>query len=199
MAMICRGVSIARRRGSVIIPVQMDKTVASADEAIADLFDGATLMAGGFGLCGIPENLIAAHPAQGDQGPDHHLQQLRHRRQGPGHPARERAGEEDDLQLRGREQDVRAPVPRRQAGGGAQPAGHAGRAHPRGRRRHPRRSTRRPASAPWSPRARRRASSTGATTCSRRALHADFALVKAWKATASATSSTARRRATSTR
>jgi len=38
----------------------MDKTVASADEAIADLFDGATLMAGGFGLCGIPENLIAA-------------------------------------------------------------------------------------------------------------------------------------------
>jgi 3-oxoacid CoA-transferase subunit A len=38
----------------------MDKTVASADEAIADLTDGATLMAGGFGLCGIPENLIQA-------------------------------------------------------------------------------------------------------------------------------------------
>jgi 3-oxoacid CoA-transferase subunit A len=38
----------------------MDKTVASADEAVADLPDGATLMAGGFGLCGIPENLIAA-------------------------------------------------------------------------------------------------------------------------------------------
>jgi 3-oxoacid CoA-transferase subunit A len=38
----------------------MDKTVASADEAIADLQDGATLMAGGFGLCGIPENLIQA-------------------------------------------------------------------------------------------------------------------------------------------
>ncbi|HXJ18957.1 MAG TPA: CoA transferase subunit A [Polyangia bacterium] len=38
----------------------MDKTVASADEAVADLFDGATLMAGGFGLCGIPEHLIAA-------------------------------------------------------------------------------------------------------------------------------------------
>src|SRR3569623_1491533 len=40
--------------------VTMDKTVASADEAVADFFDGATLMAGGFGLCGIPENLIAA-------------------------------------------------------------------------------------------------------------------------------------------
>ncbi|HVY38731.1 MAG TPA: CoA transferase subunit A [Polyangia bacterium] len=38
----------------------MDKTVASADEAIVDIFDGATLMAGGFGLCGIPETLIAA-------------------------------------------------------------------------------------------------------------------------------------------
>jgi 3-oxoacid CoA-transferase A subunit len=38
----------------------MDKTVATAEEAIADLQDGATLMAGGFGLCGIPENLIQA-------------------------------------------------------------------------------------------------------------------------------------------
>ena len=38
----------------------MDKTVATADEAIADFFDGATMMAGGFGLCGIPETLIAA-------------------------------------------------------------------------------------------------------------------------------------------
>jgi 3-oxoacid CoA-transferase subunit A len=33
---------------------------ASADEAIADLQDGATVMVGGFGLCGIPENLIRA-------------------------------------------------------------------------------------------------------------------------------------------
>ncbi len=40
--------------------ITMDKTVASADEAVADFFDGATMMAGGFGLCGIPENLIAA-------------------------------------------------------------------------------------------------------------------------------------------
>jgi 3-oxoacid CoA-transferase subunit A len=43
----------------------MDKTVASADEAVADLFDGATLMAGGFGLCGIPENLIQAIARKG--------------------------------------------------------------------------------------------------------------------------------------
>jgi 3-oxoacid CoA-transferase subunit A len=40
----------------------VDKTVANAVEALqkAGLKDGMTLMAGGFGLCGIPENLIAA-------------------------------------------------------------------------------------------------------------------------------------------
>jgi 3-oxoacid CoA-transferase subunit A len=46
----------------------MDKTVASADEALADLADGATLMAGGFGLCGIPENLIQAIGRRGTRG-----------------------------------------------------------------------------------------------------------------------------------
>ncbi len=38
----------------------MNKVVGSAEEAIADIHDGATLMLGGFGLCGIPENCIAA-------------------------------------------------------------------------------------------------------------------------------------------
>ncbi|MCX8020467.1 MAG: CoA transferase subunit A [Chitinophagaceae bacterium] len=38
----------------------MNKVVANADEAIKDIFDGAILMLGGFGLCGIPENCIAA-------------------------------------------------------------------------------------------------------------------------------------------
>ncbi|MBX7078082.1 MAG: CoA transferase subunit A [Nannocystaceae bacterium] len=38
----------------------MDKTYPSADAAVADMKDGITLMAGGFGLCGNPENLIAA-------------------------------------------------------------------------------------------------------------------------------------------
>jgi 3-oxoacid CoA-transferase subunit A len=36
----------------------MNKVVTSADEAVRDVFDGATIMVGGFGLCGIPENLI---------------------------------------------------------------------------------------------------------------------------------------------
>ncbi len=43
----------------------MDKVVASAAEAIADLPDGATVGVGGFGLCGIPSVLIAALHAQG--------------------------------------------------------------------------------------------------------------------------------------
>jgi 3-oxoacid CoA-transferase subunit A len=38
----------------------MNKVVANADEAIRDVFDGATIMVGGFGLCGMPENLIRA-------------------------------------------------------------------------------------------------------------------------------------------
>jgi 3-oxoacid CoA-transferase subunit A len=38
----------------------MDKRVANADAAIARIQEGATILLGGFGLCGIPENLIAA-------------------------------------------------------------------------------------------------------------------------------------------
>jgi 3-oxoacid CoA-transferase subunit A len=38
----------------------MNKVVANADEAIHDVIDGATIMIGGFGLCGMPENLIRA-------------------------------------------------------------------------------------------------------------------------------------------
>jgi 3-oxoacid CoA-transferase subunit A len=38
----------------------MNKVVVSADEAIRDIFDGAIIMIGGFGLCGMPENLIRA-------------------------------------------------------------------------------------------------------------------------------------------
>jgi 3-oxoacid CoA-transferase subunit A len=38
----------------------IDKVLASADDAVRDVSDGATLVVGGFGLCGIPENLIAA-------------------------------------------------------------------------------------------------------------------------------------------
>src|SRR4030081_3951074 len=45
----------------------MNKVVANADEAIRDVFDGATIMIGGFGLCGMPENLIRALLAKGSK------------------------------------------------------------------------------------------------------------------------------------
>ncbi len=45
----------------------LNKVVASADEAVRDVPDGATLVVGGFGLCGIPENLIAALVRRGSK------------------------------------------------------------------------------------------------------------------------------------
>src|SRR3954447_26149839 len=38
----------------------MNKVYANADEALQDINDGVTIMLGGFGLCGIPENSIEA-------------------------------------------------------------------------------------------------------------------------------------------
>ncbi len=46
----------------------VNKVVASSDEAVADIFEGATLMIGGFGICGIPENLVAALVRKGVKG-----------------------------------------------------------------------------------------------------------------------------------
>src|ERR1700682_6072558 len=46
----------------------IDKVVSSADGAVADIPEGATLVVGGFGLCGIPENLIAAIVRRGVGG-----------------------------------------------------------------------------------------------------------------------------------
>jgi len=46
----------------------MNKVIATAEAAVADIPDGATVMIGGFGLCGIPENLIAALVRKGVKG-----------------------------------------------------------------------------------------------------------------------------------
>ena len=45
----------------------MNKVVANADEAIRDVNDGVVIMIGGFGLCGIPENLIRALVRKGSK------------------------------------------------------------------------------------------------------------------------------------
>jgi 3-oxoacid CoA-transferase subunit A len=46
----------------------MDKVMRSAQDAVAQIPDGATVMVGGFGVCGNPENLLAALFAQGTRG-----------------------------------------------------------------------------------------------------------------------------------
>ncbi len=46
----------------------MNKVLAGADQAVERIPDGATIMMGGFGLCGIPETLIAALHARGTKG-----------------------------------------------------------------------------------------------------------------------------------
>lgn len=46
----------------------MNKVKASSDEAVADIFEGATIMLGGFGMCGVPENLIRALVRKGVGG-----------------------------------------------------------------------------------------------------------------------------------
>lgn len=57
----------ARALGATIAPSRgfASKVVDSADEAVADIPSGSTLLVGGFGLCGIPENLIAALKKKG--------------------------------------------------------------------------------------------------------------------------------------
>ncbi|MBL7836145.1 MAG: CoA transferase subunit A [Bacteroidetes bacterium] len=45
----------------------MNKVVSNADEAIKDIHDGAVIMLGGFGLCGIPENCITALVKKGSK------------------------------------------------------------------------------------------------------------------------------------
>jgi 3-oxoacid CoA-transferase subunit A len=46
----------------------MNKVVAGSEAAIYDIQDGATIMLGGFGLCGIPENCITALSRKGIKG-----------------------------------------------------------------------------------------------------------------------------------
>ena len=46
----------------------MNKVAANADEAVADIREGSTVMVGGFGICGMPETLIAALVRRGVKG-----------------------------------------------------------------------------------------------------------------------------------
>ena len=66
-SVICVGRCLGFGRTSPSVLV-VDKTVATAADAVADIGDGASLGVGGFGLCGIPFVLIDAVFAQGATG-----------------------------------------------------------------------------------------------------------------------------------
>ena len=100
------------------------------------LRDGMTIMAGGFGLCGIPEKLILAIRDSGREGPDRRLEQCRHRRRRARPAARNPPDPQDDLVLCRREPAVRRSLSEGRTRARIQPARHARRAHPRRRRRH---------------------------------------------------------------
>jgi 3-oxoacid CoA-transferase subunit A len=64
---VAPGIAADRRR---VIGRTLDKTVATAAEAVADIPNGSSLAVGGFGVCGVPAVLIRALLAQGAEGLD---------------------------------------------------------------------------------------------------------------------------------
>ena len=159
----------------------IDKVVASADEAVKDIFDGATIIVGGFGLCAAsPRTDRRARPA-GRRGSDSRLEQLRRRRLGARHPAQGPA--------RSGRWSPRTSARTRSSSGSSSPA--SSRSSSSRRARSPSAcapaapasppSSPRPARARWSPRARRRASFDGREYVLEAGIVGDFALVTAWK------------------
>ena len=114
----------------------MNKVLASAAEAVERIPDGATIMMGGFGLCGIPETLIAALHARGTKGLTVISNNAGVDDFGIGVLLRARQVRKMIATYVGREQGVRAAVPERRARGRARAAGDVRRADPRRRRRH---------------------------------------------------------------
>ena len=178
----------------------MNKVLSSAEAAVALIPDGASILMGGFGLCGIPENLIAracTHAApsnltviSNNAGVDDF---------GIGILLQIASGAENDFDLRRREQGIRAAVSQRRARSRARAAGNVFRTDSRGRRRH-----RRVLHADRVRHDRRRgegdaASSTASTTCSSRRSAPTSRSFTPGRATASAIWSTGGRRGTSTR
>ena len=145
-------------------PVVTARVCGSHDEAVAGTADGATVLVGGFGMAGMPVELIDALIRQGAADLTVVSQQRRQRRHRARRAARRGPGAQGDLLVPapGRLLGLRRPLPRRadRARGGA--AGQPRRADAGRRRRHRRLLLPRPASARRSPRARRPARSTAA-------------------------------------
>ena len=169
----------------------MNKVVASSAEAVADIPAGSTLMLGGFGLCGIPENLIAALGAR-RQRPPHHQQQHGRRWLRYGADAGSRHDCLPHRQLRGREQITGATRHRRQIRVELVPQGSLAERIRAGGAGIPAFYT--PAGfGTWSPRKKKSRDFDGKRYVMEHGLKADFALIKAWKGDRTAIWSTAKR------
>jgi hypothetical protein len=128
--------AVARQHQADRRQLEVNKIYPSAAAALGHRRDGQLLAVGGFGLCGIPEALIDALRDSGvkdltvisnNAGVDGF---------GLGKLLETRQIKQDDLQLRRREQGVRAPVPGRRTRARVHAPGHAGREAARRRRRH---------------------------------------------------------------
>jgi len=140
----------------------MDKRISSSSAAVGKVADGATILMGGFGLCGIPENLIAAGPLQGHQRSHHNQQQCRYRMTLALACFCRTVRSRNDFHVRRRKQTLRAIGAAGRTGGGVESTGHVRGANSRGRRRHPRVLHSHRPSARWSQMGRRRANSRAA-------------------------------------
>ena len=114
----------------------MNKVYADARSALAGLLkDGMVIMAGGFGLCGIPETLILAIRDSGVKNLTVVSNNCGVDGKGLGVLLDTRQIKKMIASYVGREQNLRPAVSRQRARDRVQPAGHAGRTHPRRRRR----------------------------------------------------------------
>ena len=114
------------------------KVYADATAALAGLLhDGMLIMAGGFGLCGVPEALIEAIRESGVKDLTFVSNNAGIDDAGLGILLQTRQVKKMISSYVGENATFMKPVSRRRAGDRIQPAGHAGRTHPRRRRRHP--------------------------------------------------------------
>ena len=117
----------------------MKKVYPDAKAALAGLLkDGMLIMAGGFGLCGIPETLILAIRDSGVKNLTVVSNNAGVDGVGLGLLLETKQVKKMISSYVGENKTFATAIPRRRARDRIQPAGHAGRAHPRRRRRHSR-------------------------------------------------------------
>ena len=160
----------------------MSKVYADAKSALAGLLkDDMTIAAGGFGLCGIPENLIGALVESGVKGLTIAGNNAGVDDFGMGLLLKTRQVKKVIASYVGENKEFERQVLAGRARAAAHAAGHARREIPRRRRRHPGLLHAHRATARGSPRSKTRTSFDGREYVLEEAIRADVSIVKAWK------------------